>query len=1102
MAETLSSTVDQQGHDPASRNEKYPSSCKEETPLCVEALGDVFHLHARNLLTGECLCDCSCYLPQSGAFSSSTEDHSPGQSDPETEPLRADPGLRITHTHDWDASIFSKRLMEDAETTDAANSPRKEGATISDEKTSSGSRFVQHAQDGLFCFPKKNTSLKDLKLAIMAELRRRKVSNVAGEFFIRFVDSEGDDLEPELLLGSKTLLEKSKTKPNKEKKKGNSNTLKKGAQAGKKENKKDGDNNEDPAVGGKNSSRRSRRIMDAEKLTFAERIDLFLDRRLTARTLPWAIQTGSGVSWNQQLSAPAWKAFDHLVSERKREQKSALLSPNNHRTSTEEQSSSSSLTIVEVLYYVKPAAAFQSAEELRYVIARLYGHLREKGHVEGRQAVMDRTISRVGNDLYLGITSEERFLVPPGGDLSTSVSRMARGGGPLFATSSGELTPYGSLCNAVSDTFDKRKRCILDLITMTYGNSKYWIIAETVVLRKIFSGKVLSMMIGQLSDELLEKKALRPDEQGKQKGEKNFNPAGRVAALARQFDRGGKATPFKGKGPEQVPHHKNKGTSSAVDHTGEQDEFILNVSDWDMSRVQSTNGMFLYHDACRAYSLRNQDEHEDDALGALPPSVVSMLTRGLARWDVSSVTDMSYLFAGLEGFNEPIGSWDVSRVQNFTGTFFAARSFDQPLGDWDTQSACTMRDMFAQAAAYNQPIGSWNTERVKDLSGIFHGATAFNQEIENWSTSKVTDLARAFAMAEKFNQPLEKWDVSKVTSLGGVFSGAGAFNQPLNAWDVWRVQDFSFAFQNAKSFDQKLDAWDVTGIVYALESGLFFANPMEGIFSGATSMLQPVASWRKLLQDSESRRDDLKGEKENDHLLLDGEEEEKKVKEKKKENDHLLEEDPKNKLGSPVEEERQEEKGPAHDPHQDEFLHLQPAELVEKVLDNSLSTSQQVSSARQEELGTILGEYLNALKSKAAKRRKEAAEDEDISDFLKSMSVETRLEFNDRVKVASGHLKCVNLVYQGARIEYRPRPIWDSLVSSHLRGNHPNPRSLFGLTDDEEYGKLEADSRIDGGGGRFPIEMSGEEVSLSIFFGGEDAVKRWRMQEEAGKRQR
>ena len=60
--------------------------------------------------------------------------------------------------------------------------------------------------------------------------------------------------------------------------------------------------------------------------------------------------------------------------------------------------------------------------------------------------------------------------------------------------------------------------------------------------------------------------------------------------------------------------------------------------------------------------------------------------------DVSKITDMSYMFMGLN-LNGDISKWDVSKVENMAG-MFADSKFDGDLSMWDTSNVKDMNDMF------------------------------------------------------------------------------------------------------------------------------------------------------------------------------------------------------------------------------------------------------------------------------------------------------------------------------------------------------------------------------------------------------------------------
>ena len=74
-------------------------------------------------------------------------------------------------------------------------------------------------------------------------------------------------------------------------------------------------------------------------------------------------------------------------------------------------------------------------------------------------------------------------------------------------------------------------------------------------------------------------------------------------------------------------------------------------------------------------------------------------------WDVTLVTDMSYLFINMKKFNAPIDQWNTSQVTNMAGMFWGASSFNQPI-TMDTSKVTNMDYMFKGADAMTHPMPS------------------------------------------------------------------------------------------------------------------------------------------------------------------------------------------------------------------------------------------------------------------------------------------------------------------------------------------------------------------------------------------------------------
>ena len=104
----------------------------------------------------------------------------------------------------------------------------------------------------------------------------------------------------------------------------------------------------------------------------------------------------------------------------------------------------------------------------------------------------------------------------------------------------------------------------------------------------------------------------------------------------------------------------------------------------------------------------------------------------IKEWDMSSVTDMSYIFYNALSFNQDISNWDVSSVTNMRGMFCGAEAFNRNISNWDVSSVTDMYGMFWNAKAFNQDISNWDVSSVTNMNNMFLNAHAFNQDISNW----------------------------------------------------------------------------------------------------------------------------------------------------------------------------------------------------------------------------------------------------------------------------------------------------------------------------------------------------------------------------------
>jgi len=169
-------------------------------------------------------------------------------------------------------------------------------------------------------------------------------------------------------------------------------------------------------------------------------------------------------------------------------------------------------------------------------------------------------------------------------------------------------------------------------------------------------------------------------------------------------------------------------------------------------------------------------------------------------FNTSLVTDMSRLFQYVKV--PDISQWDVSSVTNMYYMFLGA-SQASSIASWDVSSVKKMRRTFVKYQG-NPPVGTWNVSSVTDMSEMFYNARSANPPIRSWDTSSVKDMAFIFYGAESFNQPIDSWNLNSLNAFGanGMFFFAKAFNQCLSTWPfkIDRYFDYNPFCTNACMF--------------------------------------------------------------------------------------------------------------------------------------------------------------------------------------------------------------------------------------------------------------------------------------------------------------
>ncbi|WP_417861540.1 BspA family leucine-rich repeat surface protein [Winogradskyella sediminis] len=262
-------------------------------------------------------------------------------------------------------------------------------------------------------------------------------------------------------------------------------------------------------------------------------------------------------------------------------------------------------------------------------------------------------------------------------------------------------------------------------------------------------------------------------------------------------------------------------------------DLVVNALDSpDLSQVTDMSYMFYGIDSINQ-SINNWNVSNVNDMSYMF-SEMGAITTSLSNWNVSNVTNMSHMFDGSEFYNQTlnINSWNVSNVTDMSYMFsFGTNSFNEPLNNWDVSSVVTMEGMFYYNQSFVQPLNNWNVSNVNDMSKMFYN-TSFNQPLNNWDVSSVMNMESMFRNNHEFNQNINSWNVSSVINMEDMFNYCIAFNQPMNNWNVSNVTNMKRMFYNAHVFNQPMDNWNVSNV-----------TDMSYMFNRSYAFNQSIDSW-------------------------------------------------------------------------------------------------------------------------------------------------------------------------------------------------------------------------------------------------------------------
>ena len=134
--------------------------------------------------------------------------------------------------------------------------------------------------------------------------------------------------------------------------------------------------------------------------------------------------------------------------------------------------------------------------------------------------------------------------------------------------------------------------------------------------------------------------------------------------------------------------------------------------------------------------------------------------------DVSGLTSLQYAFS-IPSIREEIGNVVID--------------------EWDVSNVTDMTFMAWNCVHFKADLSKWNVCNVKYAAGAFLNCREFNSDLSKWNVSKLEDASQMFLHCESFESDLSKWDVKNLVRCDRMFCNASFFKSDLSKWNLENI---------------------------------------------------------------------------------------------------------------------------------------------------------------------------------------------------------------------------------------------------------------------------------------------------------------------------
>jgi surface protein len=162
---------------------------------------------------------------------------------------------------------------------------------------------------------------------------------------------------------------------------------------------------------------------------------------------------------------------------------------------------------------------------------------------------------------------------------------------------------------------------------------------------------------------------------------------------------------------------------------------ILNISNW---------GVFTFNEISMFSGCSNLNTTSSDApiitltdASSTFRLCTSLTSLNVSNWDVSNIQSMFVMFFGCNSLTTlDVGNWDVSGVDNMWAIFRNSNLLSTvDVTNWDVGSVTNMREMLFNCDAFDYSLANWNIINVTNFSNFMRNATGLS--ISNYDATLI-----------------------------------------------------------------------------------------------------------------------------------------------------------------------------------------------------------------------------------------------------------------------------------------------------------------------------------------------------------------------------